>query len=131
MAIVDLLCCSVVFIAGLIAAVVVPACEYLNFTGGLLLEVIGVETWTHNTTIICLLVLLHLAVLYAVTRSTTNTLQKLFSRLTFISVSYLWLLTFLSFPAFEAAILGIKCVIGEHNDHAMDQKANEMDGTIE
>merc|ERR1719228_1124237 len=131
MAIVDLLCCSVVFIAGLIAAVVVPACEYLNFTGGLLLEVIGVETWTHNTTIICLLVLLHLAVLYAVTRSTTNTLQKLFSRLTFISVSYLWLLTFLSFPvfenaiysqvgllsiAFQAAILGIKCVIGEHND---------------
>lgn len=144
MAVVDLICSSLVFSAGLVGLVLSPVFDYVKYGGGMIMEFIGVEDWTHNTVMVTLLVGYYVAVLFLVSRGTGSCLQKSVSRVTYSIVSIIWIVNFLSFPVFESAVfpqvgllsvaiqlgdLAITCLYKEHNDHASQAKENAMDVT--
>eukprot|EP00090_Calanus_glacialis_P016915 TRINITY_DN26470_c0_g1_i1.p1 TRINITY_DN26470_c0_g1~~TRINITY_DN26470_c0_g1_i1.p1 ORF type:complete len:517 (+),score=153.60 TRINITY_DN26470_c0_g1_i1:79-1551(+) len=143
MAAVDLLCSAIIFIATLAMMVLNPALDCFKYGGAVLLELLGVESWNHNTTIVSLLVTYHLIVVFTSNNGTGSFYQKSFSRLNFYIMSIIWLISFISFPVFENAVFsqvallsvalqvaenGIKFLFLEYNNFASEPKQNSMDG---
>ena len=143
MAAVDLLCSAVIFIASLNMMVLNPSMDCVKYGVAVLLELFGVESWNHNTTIVSLLVAYHLGVVFTSNNGTGSFFQKSFSRLNFYIISIIWLISFISFPVFENAVLsqvallsvalqvaenGIKFLFLEYNNFAREPKENSMDG---
>jgi len=104
MAIVDLICCGVILIASLTMMVLNPVMDLALCGGAMALELLGVETWTHNTTIVSLLVTYNLVILISSSVGTGSFYQKSFSRLNCNLISIVWLINFLAFPVFENAV---------------------------
>ena len=104
MAVVDLLCSAVIFLSSLIMMVTSPLVEYGALGVTIILDLLGVESWTHNTTIIILLAIYHLVLLFTNNNGSGSFYQKSFSRLNFNITSIIWLVSFLTFPVFENAV---------------------------
>ena len=141
MAIVDLLCSTILFITSLIMAVVTPGLDYVLHGGAVILELLGIETWTQNTSIISLLLAYHVFVLLTTKAGSGSFYQKVFSRINFNITSIIWLVSFLSFPVFENAVFAqvallsialqgaegaVKILFLEYNNFASEPKENAL-----
>merc|ERR1711953_246892 len=101
MFLVDIVCCLVLSLTGLLAAILTPVLEVLGQGGAMLLTATGMEdSWSGNHTLVTILAVYSATALIL---HGSGTRQQNFSKLTSMVTGLLWITIFLSCPMFTSA----------------------------
>ena len=101
MFLVDIVCCLVLSLTGLLAAILTPVLEVLGQGGAMLLAATGMEdSWSGNHTLVTIIAVYSATALIL---HGSGTRQQNFSKLTSMVTGLLWITTFLSCPMYTTA----------------------------
>ena len=101
MFLVDIVCCLVLSLTGLLAAILTPVLEVLGQGGAMLLAATGMEdSWSGNHTLVTILAVYSATALIL---HGSGTRQQNFSKLTSMVTGLLWITIFLSCPMYTTA----------------------------
>ena len=103
MCLVDLVCCLLLSVTGLLTMVLAPVADFLGQVGLMALATSGLEeTWSTNHTLGLGLAIYTLIAMF-LAKGGAGSYQQTISKSTQLAIGLLWVAAFLSFPEFETA----------------------------